>query len=179
MWLIVDYALLVRFPLERHLVWFQLCGLFHFWWQVLGLIFNNHGTVCACVVCYCWACFCCLPCSVVHEGLVVWACLDQNSADGADKVGMAVPCMWASWAWGQVDVRRSVFLRLKAFFAVVVMVSGSFVRFIDVSRWAFVHCLLAAGWACLNGMFPVRVVTLAACFWAIGGSPCRISVRAV
>ena len=109
----------------------------------------------------------------------MWARLDQNSADGADKVGMAVPCMWASRAWGQVGVRRGVFLGLSAFFAVVVMVSGLCVRFINVSWRAFVHRLLSAGWACLSGVLSVRVVTLVACFWAVGGSPCWVSVRAV
>ena len=108
----------------------------------------------------------------------MWACLDQHSADGADKVGMVVPCMWASGAWCKGGVRWGVLLGLKAFFAVVIMVSGPYVRFINVSRRTFVYCLLVAGWAGLSGMFSVRVVTLGACIWGIGCSPCRISVRA-
>ena len=52
-------------------------------------------------------------------------------------------------------------LGLKAFFAVVIMVSDPCVRFINVSWRAFEYRLLSAGWACLSGMFSVRVVTLA------------------
>ena len=92
----------------------------------------------------------------------MWACLDQHSADGADEVGMVVPCMWASGAWCEGSVRQGVFLWLEAFFEVVLLVFGACVRFIYVSWRTLVDSLFATGWACLDDVFPFGVMTLGA-----------------
>ena len=75
---------------------------------------------------------------------------------------MIFPCMWASGAWCEGDVWWGVLLGLEASFAVVIMVVGSRVRFIDVSWWASVYCLLSADWACLGDVFPLGVVAFGA-----------------